>query len=124
MSSAAAASLNAFGVDRGLPFPLTDMPPVMQYFSAQQTNGDKLIVVDPRRSATAEWATLHLRLRPGSDAVRFEGFPPGAAGLLSPPQAVVPISNAIARTLRHLSETFGKSAHLTTGLQVRYIASL
>lgn len=91
MSSAAAASLKAFGIDRGLPFPLEDipqanaillagsniaetMPPVMQYFSAQQANHGKLIVVDPRRSATAEWAALHLRLRPGSDAALANGL--------------------------------------------------
>jgi assimilatory nitrate reductase catalytic subunit len=91
MSSAAAAALKAFGVDRGLPFPLEDipkakvillagsnvaetMPPVMQYFAAQQASQGKLIVIDPRRSATAEWATLHLRLRPGSDAALANGL--------------------------------------------------
>jgi sulfite reductase beta subunit-like hemoprotein len=56
MSSAAAAADRAFGVDRGLPFPLEDiaqtavvllaggnpaetMPPVMQYFAAMQARG-------------------------------------------------------------------------------------
>src|SRR5205823_14918433 len=76
MSSAAAAAAKAFGIDRGLPFPLADlphadvvllagsnvaetMPPVMRYFEAQQRNGGKLIVVDPRRTPTAQWATMH-----------------------------------------------------------------
>src|SRR5262249_35912007 len=85
MSSAAAAALKAFGIDRGLPFPLEDipqaevillvggnlvetMPPMMQYFEAHRLNGGQLIVVDPRSSATAQTATLHLRLTPGSDA--------------------------------------------------------
>lgn len=85
MSSAAAGSLKAFGIDRGLPFPLEDipqaevilligsnvaetMPPMMQYFRAQRMNGKKLIVVDPRSSITAQTATLHLALKPGSDA--------------------------------------------------------
>jgi len=91
MSSAAAATTKAFGLDRGLPFPLEDiahagvvllvgsnvaetMPPIMQYFEAQQENGGKLIVVDPRRSATALWATRHLSLRPGSDAALANGL--------------------------------------------------
>src|SRR5262249_3416864 len=85
MSSAAAASISAFGLDRGLPFPLEDiphaevilligsniaetMPPLMQYFEAHRLNGGKLIVVDPRASATTRNAHLHLRLTPGSDA--------------------------------------------------------
>ena len=53
MASAAAAGIRAFGMDRGLPFPLEDipqadailivggnpaetMPPIMQYFEAQR----------------------------------------------------------------------------------------
>jgi assimilatory nitrate reductase catalytic subunit len=91
MSSAAAAASRALGIDRGLPFPLEDipraeaillvganpaetMPPVMRYFEAQQRNGGKLIVADPRRSATAQWAQLHLRLRPGTDAALANGL--------------------------------------------------
>jgi assimilatory nitrate reductase catalytic subunit len=79
MSSAAAAGLRAFGLDRGMPFPVTDladadvvllvganpaetMPPFMQHLT-----GAELIVVDPRRSATAEQAGLHLRPAPGTD---------------------------------------------------------
>jgi assimilatory nitrate reductase catalytic subunit len=34
----------------------------------------KLVVVDPRRTPTAEEADLHLALRPGSDAVLFNGL--------------------------------------------------
>jgi assimilatory nitrate reductase catalytic subunit len=91
MSSAAAASNKAFGVDRGLPFPLEDiagaevillvgsnlaetMPPLRRYFEAQKANGGQLIVVDPRLSATAQAATLHLRLIPGSDAALANGL--------------------------------------------------
>jgi assimilatory nitrate reductase catalytic subunit len=91
MSSAAAAVTGALGVDRGLPFPLEDiaraetilliggnvaetMPPVMRYFEAQQRNGGILIVADPRRTATAAWAKLHLALRPGSDAALANGL--------------------------------------------------
>jgi len=91
MSSAAAASQKAFGLDRGLPFPLADishaevmlllgsniaetMPPMMQYIEAQRGNGGKLIVVDPRFSATARTAALHLSLTPGSDAALANGL--------------------------------------------------
>jgi assimilatory nitrate reductase catalytic subunit len=91
MSSAAAAQNRAFGIDRGLPFPLEDlpqadvillvganpaetMPPIMQYFEAQQRRGGALFVVDPRRSATAAWATGHLPIRPGTDAALANGL--------------------------------------------------
>ena len=91
MSSAAAASNKAFGIDRGLPFPVEDlahaevilligsnvaetMPPIMQYFQAQRDSGGKLIVADPRHSATAQAATLHLRLTPGTDAALANGL--------------------------------------------------
>lgn len=91
MSSAATASLKAFGLDRGLPFPLEDipragvillaggnpaetMPPIMQYFEQQKANGGQLIVVDPRATATAQAAALHLRITPGSDAALANGL--------------------------------------------------
>ncbi|MFG3287355.1 molybdopterin oxidoreductase family protein [Streptomyces sp. NPDC048179] len=84
MSSAAAAGTKAFGLDRGLPFPLEDiprtgcvilvgsnlaetMPPALRYFAELRENGGKLIVVDPRRTKTAEQADLHLAPRPGTD---------------------------------------------------------
>ncbi|MGQ5591823.1 molybdopterin oxidoreductase family protein [Streptomyces sp. ESR1.13] len=84
MSSAAAAGTRAFGLDRGLPFPLEDvprtgcvilvgsnpaetMPPSLRYFTELRKNGGTLIVVDPRRTRTAEQADLHLAPRPGTD---------------------------------------------------------
>ena len=91
MSSAAAASIKAFGLDRGLPFPLADipradaillvgsnlaetMPPVMQYFREQKARGGSLIVADPRATATAAASTLHLQLTPGTDAALANGL--------------------------------------------------
>ena len=79
MSSAAAAGTKAFGADRGMPFPVTDlaqadvvllaganpaetMPPFTQHL-----RGADLIVVDPRRTPTAELASLHLAPAPGTD---------------------------------------------------------
>ncbi|MEV6111507.1 molybdopterin oxidoreductase family protein [Streptomyces sp. NPDC052109] len=84
MSSAAAAGTKAFGLDRGLPFPLEDiprtgcvilvgsnlaetMPPSLRFFRELRENGGTLIVVDPRRTRTAEHADLHLAPRPGTD---------------------------------------------------------
>ena len=84
MSSAATAVNRAFGLDRGLPFPLADiahaeaillvggnpadtMPPAMQFFDAGRAAGAVHIVVDPRRSATAEGSALHLQPAPGTD---------------------------------------------------------
>ncbi|MGI5198234.1 molybdopterin oxidoreductase family protein [Streptomyces sp. CA-288835] len=84
MSSAAAGGIKAFGLDRGLPFPLEDipktgcvilvgsnlaetMPPALRYLTELKENGGKLIVIDPRRTRTAEQADLHLAPRPGTD---------------------------------------------------------
>lgn len=91
MSSAAGASIKAFGIDRGLPFPLADipqaesillvgsnlaetMPPVMQYFHQQKQSGGTLIVVDPRATPTAAASTLHLQITPGTDAALANGL--------------------------------------------------
>ncbi|MEW1869978.1 molybdopterin oxidoreductase family protein [Streptomyces caelestis] len=79
MSSAAAATTAAFGLDRGLPFPVTDldeadvillaganpaetMPPLLRHLEDAD-----LVVVDPRRTRTAERAALHLSPAPGTD---------------------------------------------------------
>jgi assimilatory nitrate reductase catalytic subunit len=91
MAAGASANLRAFGLDRGLPFPLEDipgaevillpggnpaetMPPIMQYFEAQKARGGKLIVADPRRTPTAKAADLHLALSPGTDAALANGL--------------------------------------------------
>ena len=91
MSAAAAAGIRAFGIDRGLPFPVADiagaevilmmggnpaetMPPLMQYFEAQRRKGGKLIVADPRLTLTAQRADWRLRLIPGSDAAVANGL--------------------------------------------------
>ena len=91
MSSSAGANLKALGIDRGLPFPLEDiasadaillvggnpaetMPPLMQYFETQRKNGGALIVVDPRKTPTAQQAALHLQTTPGTDLALANGL--------------------------------------------------
>jgi assimilatory nitrate reductase catalytic subunit len=91
MSSAAAAGNRAFGIDRGLPFPVSDiaeaevillagsnvadtLPPIMQWFEKQKQAGGRVIVADPRRTATARFADLHLQLTPGSDLALANGL--------------------------------------------------
>ena len=84
MASAAAAGMRAYGMDRGLPFPMQDiakadcvllfgsnlaetLPPIVQWFDELKGNGGKLIVVDPRETPTAKLADVHLQITPGSD---------------------------------------------------------
>jgi assimilatory nitrate reductase catalytic subunit len=94
MSSAAAAGNRAFGVDRGLPFPLADlggadavlllgsnvadtMPPLVQHLGPVRDRGG-LVVVDPRHSATAaltdDGGGLHLQPLPGTDQALLLGL--------------------------------------------------
>jgi assimilatory nitrate reductase catalytic subunit len=84
MSSAATAAQRAFGVDRGMPFPLEDiaatdaillvgsnlaetMPPAAAYLDEQRERGGVLVVIDPRATPTARRASLHLQNMPGTD---------------------------------------------------------
>ncbi len=84
MSSAASAGNRAFGVDRGLPFPLEDlartdvlvlvgsnlaetMPPAAKYLDELRERGGKVVVIDPRTTATAARADVHLQPVPGTD---------------------------------------------------------
>ncbi|GAB3563606.1 molybdopterin oxidoreductase family protein [Arthrobacter alkaliphilus] len=94
MSSAAAAGNRAFGVDRGLPFPVEDldsasvifllgsnvaetMPPFVQHLQGARDSGG-LIVADPRRSATAAFTGdgggIHLQPTPGTDLALILGI--------------------------------------------------
>lgn len=89
MVSAAAANRKAFGLDRSAnPWAdmlLTDVilvaganvaecfPVATQYFWGARDRGAKLIVVDPRETAMARTADIHVGLRPGSDAAFFNG---------------------------------------------------
>ena len=91
MSSAAAANNKAFGIDRGMPFPVADiehaevillvgsnaadtLPPIMQWFDRQKASGGRLIVADPRRTATARAADLYLPVTPGTDLALANGL--------------------------------------------------
>ncbi|MDH6577534.1 molybdopterin oxidoreductase family protein [Kitasatospora sp. MAP5-34] len=150
MSSAAAAHRLAFGLDRGLPFPLADipetdclilvganpaetMPPALRYFRELRERGGKLIVVDPRRTRTAEQADLHLQLRPGSDLAlalgllhlviadglldqdfidaRTSGFEPArAAAMAHWPERVERLTGLPVARLREAATLFGRAA--------------
>ena len=91
MSSAAAAATKAFGIDRGMPFPLADiaradtvmlvgsnpadtMPPAMRWFAAGVERGARHLVVDPRYTATAATADVHLQPVPGTDLALANGL--------------------------------------------------
>src|SRR3569833_170289 len=91
VSSAAAAQTRAFGLDRGLPVPATDvadadaillaggdvaetMPRFARQQAAQRGGGGTLIELDPRRAATARQADLHLQPTPGTDLALANGL--------------------------------------------------
>jgi assimilatory nitrate reductase catalytic subunit len=91
MSSAANAAGRAFGIDRGLPFPLADiaeadavllvgsnpadtMPPAMQFFEAGRDRGARHVVIDPRLTSTAAVSHRHLQPVPGTDLALANGM--------------------------------------------------
>jgi len=90
MSSAATAGQRAFGLDRGLPFPLADIedasvvvlvgsnlsetaPPAARHLDALKTKGGRLVVIDPRATATAARADMHIQPVPGTDLALANG---------------------------------------------------
>jgi assimilatory nitrate reductase catalytic subunit len=94
MASAAAGVNRSLGLDRGLPFPLADlggaqavlllgsnlaetMPPAVQHLAGVRARGG-LVVVDPRRSATADLTAddggLHVQPVPGTDLALLLGI--------------------------------------------------
>ena len=89
MVSAGAGNKKAFGVDRAAN-PWSDMfetdvilaagtnvaecfPVMTQYFWGARDRGARLITVDPRETALARTADIHVGLRPGTDAAFFNG---------------------------------------------------
>ncbi|WNQ12805.1 molybdopterin oxidoreductase family protein [Paenibacillus aurantius] len=91
MSSAAAASNRAFGLDRGMTFPLSEIPKakyiiiaganvaecqptLVPYLMEAKKNGAILVTTDPRNTMTSKMADLHVRLQPGFDSVFVNGL--------------------------------------------------
>src|SRR5918999_750590 len=50
------------------------MPPAMQWLARQRAAGGELIVIDPRRTSTADAADLHLQPVPGTDLAVATGL--------------------------------------------------
>lgn len=90
MSSAVSAHKRAFGEDC-VPACYNDLeladllvlagsnaawahPVLYQRMKAAHRSGRRVVVIDPRKTATTEWADLHLQLRPGTDALLFNGL--------------------------------------------------
>lgn len=91
MSSAAAAQQRAFGIDRGLNFPLDDIPKakyiilagtniaecqptMMPYLLAAKKQGAVLVTIDPRQTLTSKIADIHITLQPGHDSLLVGGM--------------------------------------------------
>ncbi|MDX1457501.1 MAG: molybdopterin-dependent oxidoreductase [Marinobacter sp.] len=90
MSSAVAAHKRAFGAD-AVPACYEDLeladllvlvgsnaawnhPVLYQRMKAAARDGRRVVVIDPRETATSELADLHLKLKPGTDTVLFNGL--------------------------------------------------
>lgn len=86
MSAAASAGVKTFGMDRGMTCRLSDIaaasciilagtniaecqPTLMPYFLQAKEKGTKIIVIDPRHTATAALADIHLQIKPGTDSI-------------------------------------------------------
>jgi len=91
MSSAAAAASQAFGLDRGMTMPLSEIPhakylilagtniaecqpTLMPYLLEAKKNGAFLVTIDPRHTMTSKSADLHITLKPGFDSVFVNGL--------------------------------------------------
>jgi assimilatory nitrate reductase catalytic subunit len=91
MSSAAAAQMRAFGVDRGMNVPLDDIPmakyiilagtniaecqPTMTpYLLAAKKQKATIVTIDPRQTMTSKLADIHVKLQPGFDSVFVNGL--------------------------------------------------
>jgi assimilatory nitrate reductase catalytic subunit len=91
MSSAAAAANQAFGIDRGMSMPLSEIPKakfiilagtniaecqptMMPYLIEAKKNKAFIVTIDPRNTMTSKMADLHVRLQPGFDSVFVNGL--------------------------------------------------
>ncbi|MEH7480980.1 nitrate reductase [Neobacillus drentensis] len=91
MSAAASAASQTFGLDRGFTNSLAEIPStrciilagtniaecqptIMPYFEKAKENGTYIIAIDPRETATTKIADLHLKPKPGTDAVLANGL--------------------------------------------------
>ncbi|MZQ85958.1 molybdopterin-dependent oxidoreductase [Paenibacillus sp. 5J-6] len=91
MSSAAAASNQAFGIDRGMSMPLSEIPnakyiilagtniaecqpTMMPYLLEAKKKGAVIVTIDPRNTMTSKVADIHVRLQPGFDSVFVNGL--------------------------------------------------
>ncbi|MDR7236621.1 assimilatory nitrate reductase catalytic subunit NasC [Neobacillus drentensis] len=91
MSAAASAASQTFGLDRGFTNSLSEIPStrciilagtnlaecqptIIPYFERAKENGAYIIAIDPRETATTKLANLHLKPKPGTDAVLANGL--------------------------------------------------
>ncbi|GGR57872.1 molybdopterin oxidoreductase [Deinococcus seoulensis] len=91
MASASTALNRTFGLDRGLGFPLSDLPrsdlillvganiaetlpPITQYLRGTRERGGAIYAIDPRATPTAKVAGRHLAPRPGTDGLLALGL--------------------------------------------------
>ncbi|MBP3964890.1 molybdopterin oxidoreductase family protein [Paenibacillus lignilyticus] len=91
MSSAAAAQMRAFGIDRGMNVPLDDLmmanyiilagtniaecqPTMVPYLMAAKKRGAIIVTIDPRPTMTSKLADIHVNLQPGFDSVFVNGL--------------------------------------------------
>ncbi|RCW63892.1 assimilatory nitrate reductase catalytic subunit NasC [Saliterribacillus persicus] len=91
MGAAATAANQTFGMDRGFSMTLDEIPKtrciilagtniaecqptIMPYFERAKENGAYIIAIDPRETATTNFADLHLKNKPGSDVALANGL--------------------------------------------------
>ncbi|WP_416150446.1 assimilatory nitrate reductase catalytic subunit NasC [Salipaludibacillus sp. HK11] len=91
MSASASAAAKSFGMDRGFTNTIQEIPhsrciilagtniaecqpTIMPYFERAKENGAFIVAIDPRETPTTQMADLHLKVKPGKDAVLANGL--------------------------------------------------
>ncbi|MBK6855524.1 MAG: molybdopterin-dependent oxidoreductase [Microthrixaceae bacterium] len=93
---------------------------------AMRARGGRLVVVDPRRTRTAEAADVHLSIRPGTDALLLAAVVTALAnrGLVDPGDHLGPLVRGLDTVIEALAPFTPESVSAAVGLEAAAIVQL